>query len=102
MVEFVAQLRQFIRTLLIRRYTKINDMLCDRIVCGINDQCIQRHLLVELDLTLAKAMELSLAMESADKDADTLNARAMGITTQPHVKAKNFNIARYCANYHDY
>ena len=54
--EFVAQLRhlsehcQFGDTL--------NDMLRDRLVCGINDQRIQRRLLVESDLTLAKAMEL--------------------------------------------
>ena len=43
----------------------------------------QRHFLAELDLTLAKAMELSLAMESADKDADTLKAGATGTNAQP-------------------
>ena len=60
----------------------LNDMLHDRIVCGINNQHIQQCLLAESDLTLAKAMELLLAMESADKDADTLKARAMATTSQ--------------------
>ena len=58
-------------------------MLRDRIACGINDQRIQRRLLAESDLTLAKAMELSLAMESADKDADALKAGATGTNAQP-------------------
>ena len=52
-------------------------------MCGINDQRIQHRLLTESDLTLAKAMELSLMMESADKDANTLKAGAIGKTDQP-------------------
>ena len=35
----------------------LNDMLRDRLVCGIADQRIQRRLLAELDLTFAKATE---------------------------------------------
>ena len=41
-------------------------MLCDRLVCGISDQRIQRHLLVEPDLSFDKALELSLAAEAAE------------------------------------
>ena len=78
--EFVAQLRQLSEHC--QFGDTLNDMLRDRIVCGINDQRIQRRLLAESDLTLAKAMELSLAMESADKDADTLKAGATGTTSQ--------------------
>ena len=47
-------------------------MLRDRIVCGINDVRIQRRLLAEPGLSLAKALELALALETADKDALTL------------------------------
>ena len=54
-------------------------MLHDRIICGINDQRIQRHLLAESNLTLTKAMKLSLVMESVDKDADTLKAGATSV-----------------------
>ena len=52
MAEFIAQLRQ-----LSEHYqfgNTLSDMLRDRIVCGINDQYIQRCLLAESDLTLGK------------------------------------------------
>ena len=75
--DFVAQLRQLSEHC--QFGDTLSDMLRDRIVCGINDQRIQRGLLAESDLTLTKAMELSLAMESADKDADTLKAGATGV-----------------------
>ena len=44
-------------------------MLCDRLVCGINDSRIQRCLLAEPDLNYKKAYELALALEAADKSA---------------------------------
>ena len=40
--------------------TSLNEMLCDRIVCGIEDQKIQQRLLAEPDLTFDKAFELAL------------------------------------------
>ena len=79
--DFVAQLRQLSEHCQFGE--ALSDMLRDRIVCGINDQRIQRRLLSESDLTLAKAMELSLAMESADKDANTLKTGATGASAQP-------------------
>ena len=63
----------------------LNDMLYDRIVCGINDSHIQRRLLVELDLTYKKAYELALALETADKSAQDLQAKSSDI---------NFNQSR--------
>ena len=77
MADFVAQLRQLSEHC--QFGDTLSDMLRDRIVCGINDQRIQWRLLAESDLTLTKAMALSLAMESADKDADTLKAGATGV-----------------------
>ena len=50
----------------------LNKMLRDRIVCGIEDQKIQRRLLAEPELTFDKAFELSLASESVDKNAKDL------------------------------
>ena len=35
-------------------------MLCDRLVCGINDSSMQRHLLAEPDLDYDKAFKLVL------------------------------------------
>ena len=46
-------------------------MLCDRLVCGVNDSHIQRSLLSEPVLTLKTAMK-ALGMESAAQNAITL------------------------------
>ena len=50
----------------------LNDMLRDRIVCGIQDQRKQRKLLVEPDLTLRKAFKVTQAIESADTQVKEL------------------------------
>ena len=52
----------------------LNDMLCDRLVCGINDSRIQRRLLAEPELNYKKAYELALALEAAEKSAQDLQA----------------------------
>ncbi len=50
----------------------LDDMLRDRIVCGINNTKIQQRLLAEKTLTLAKAIELAQGMETAAKNAKEL------------------------------
>ena len=52
--------------------TALNDMLRDRLVCGIVDQRIQRRLLAEPDLTFAKALELAQAAEAAERNTQEL------------------------------
>ena len=53
-------------------------MLRDRLVCGINDESIQRRLLAEATLTFKMALELAQGMEAAAKDV-----REMQGTPQP-------------------
>ncbi|XP_057298423.1 uncharacterized protein K02A2.6-like [Hydractinia symbiolongicarpus] len=43
----------------------LDDMLRDRLVCGIKEEKIQQKLLSEKDLTLAKALRIACSMESA-------------------------------------
>ena len=50
----------------------LNDMIRDRLVCGINDGRIQRRLLAEAELTYKKAFELAQAMETAERNAQDL------------------------------
>ena len=50
----------------------LNDMIRGRLVCGVNDERIQRRLLAETDLTFDKALHLAQAIESADKDTKDL------------------------------
>jgi len=52
----------------------LDQMLRDRLVCGINDPQIQKRLLSEPKLTFQKALDLSLAFEAATKDAKHLQA----------------------------
>ena len=49
-------------------------MLHDRLVCGIANPTIQKHLLTETDLTLDRAVSMAQAAELADKGAKELQA----------------------------
>lgn len=51
----------------------LDEMLRDRLVCGVNDERIQRRLLAEDKLTFTKALQLAQAMEGADRDTKDLN-----------------------------
>ena len=69
---FVAELRQLAEHC---EYGNIlNDMLRDRLVCGIDDSRIQRRLLAEPQLTFDKAFEISMASESAEKNVKDLQS----------------------------
>ena len=71
--EYVVHLRQLAKDCDFRGI--LNDMLRDRLVCGINDEKIQLKLLAEKDtLTFENAMELALAMEAASKNVMDLAA----------------------------
>ena len=71
--EFVAGLRrlseycQFAATL--------DDMLRDRLVCGIQDRHLQQRLLAETDLTFQKALDISQAIEAAERTARDIQAK---------------------------
>lgn len=49
-------------------------MLRDHLVCGIGNDAIQEKLIVETNLTLKKAMEIALGMETAASNASVLNS----------------------------
>ena len=50
----------------------LEDMLQDRLVCGINNDVLQRKLLSESKLKYEKAVELATSHETAAKDAKQL------------------------------
>ena len=52
----------------------LEDMLRDRLVCGINEEHIQKRLLSEPNLTLQRAVELSESLETAAKNAQELRS----------------------------
>nr|XP_054759433.1 uncharacterized protein LOC129265467 [Lytechinus pictus] len=58
--------------------TILEEMLRDRIVCGVADDRIQRRLLAEPTLTFEKAKDIALAMELADKNTVDLRDQNKG------------------------
>ncbi|XP_053395598.1 uncharacterized protein K02A2.6-like [Mercenaria mercenaria] len=54
----------------------LNDTLRDRFVCGLREANIQKRLLSKTDLTLQKAIEEAVAMETAARDASELRTSA--------------------------
>lgn len=50
-------------------------MLRDRLVCGINEDRIQRRLLLETNLTVESALSRAQAMESANKNVQDLQIK---------------------------
>ena len=52
----------------------LNDTLRDRLVCGLRNEAAQKKLLTESDLTLEKAINISVTMEMASKEAHALHA----------------------------
>jgi len=53
---------------------QLEKMLRDQLVCGLNDEWIQRRLLAESQLEFKKAMELATAMEIANRNTRDLSA----------------------------
>ena len=65
----------------------LEDMLRDRLVCGINDEAIQRRLLGESQLTYRKAMEIAQNQERAEKNVKELRASSKRETESQRVHA---------------
>ena len=56
----------------------LDTMLRDRLVCGVNNEQLQRRLLAEPRLTFAKAMEISRTFETTTEEARMLQHDARG------------------------
>ena len=53
----------------------LEDMIRDRLVCGVKNESIQRRLLSERDLTHKKAVEIAVALEASAKQVKDLGAK---------------------------
>lgn len=60
---YVSELRQL--AIKCKFGDSLDEMLRDRIVCGVNDSRIQRRLLAEPNLTFTKVLEVAQALELA-------------------------------------
>ena len=75
--EYVAELRRLAQDC--NYGEKLKQMLRDRLVCGINDERIQRRLLSETELTFDKALSIALAVETANKNAHDLKVPSASV-----------------------
>ncbi|XP_043243629.1 uncharacterized protein K02A2.6-like isoform X2 [Amphibalanus amphitrite] len=68
--EFVARLRQLSRDCKFESF--LDQMIRDRLVCGVNSDPIQRRLLAEAELTLPQAIKIAVATETAGQNLQEL------------------------------
>ena len=68
--DYIAELRRLSTHCQFGEF--LNEALRDRLVCGLRSEGIQKKLLTEADLSLAKAIDLSVGMEAADRNAKSL------------------------------
>ena len=69
--DFVADLRNLCR--FCEYNAVVDEMIRDRLVCGINDVAIQRKLLSEAGLDLKKAIKIAHGMEIAAKESAAIS-----------------------------
>ena len=63
---YLAELKRLSRDFAFQGH--LEEALRDQLVCGLRSPSIQKRLLAEADLTYAKAVDLALGMEAADKN----------------------------------
>ena len=71
--EYVAALREISEFCDYK--DQLEDMLRDRLVCGVHINAIQMRLLSETELTFEKAFKLATSIESASHDSKTLTGK---------------------------
>ena len=54
----------------------LDEMICDRIVCGIADERWQKRLLAEPKLSYEAALQLALAMETAERQVKDMHTKS--------------------------
>ena len=76
-VKYVAELRKLAEYCAFG--SDVEDILRDRIVCGISDTRLQKRLLMEKDLTYKSALELAQSWEAAKLNAKDIQKQPSGM-----------------------
>ena len=69
----------------------LEKMIRDRLVCGINDEGIQKKLLAEQNLTYASALSIAKGQETATKNLQELRQPGNGVNPVKPVKTEPVN-----------
>ena len=92
---FVAELRALAEHCRFEGEGLLEDMLRDRLVCGISDANIQRRLLSVTKLDFKKAKEIAIAMEQADRSAQDIKTKPTSTPTKGDKLVEDVNYAQY-------
>ena len=76
----------------------LEEMLRDRIVCGINDDTIQCRLLAEPELTYKKVLEISQGIEAANRNMRELHQPSANSSKQRDIANVNNEINKVAPN----
>ena len=79
MAQFVDELRRIAQHC--EFGPALDDMLRDRLVCGLRDDKVQRRLLADSQLTFAKAFEVAQASELAEQGVRALQPPVTGVNS---------------------
>ena len=80
----------------------LNDMLRDRLVCGVNNEQLQRRLLSEPQLTFKKALEISQTFEAATRDAKDLQDGPRSMAPVQNITRKSGqSLCYHCGGQHN-
>ena len=72
MVEYLAELRKLVINCEFGNF--LEDALCDRLVCRLEDEAMQQRLLIEVDLSLKKACEIIQGIRAAVKNGQEIQS----------------------------
>ncbi|KAL5477033.1 hypothetical protein EMCRGX_G023772 [Ephydatia muelleri] len=101
--QFVAELRRLSEHCDFK--ATLDDMLRDRIVCGVRNSSVQRRLLAESGLTFKKAFELVQSAESAEKNATeiqrSVTVAVNAVQKTSEVQARSRNTCYRCGGKHN-
>ena len=93
--EYLAELRRLAVTCEFGNF--LNDALCDRFVCGLNNSAMQRRLLSEPNLDLSRACELAQGMEAARKDAKEMQILPTGVNEESSANRVGTGSSKPCS-----
>ncbi|XP_061904359.1 uncharacterized protein K02A2.6-like [Entelurus aequoreus] len=72
----------------------LSDALRDRLVCGLANEAAQKRLLTESDLTLEKAINISVSMEMASREAQQLHVKVHKLSINQDVQGPCFRCGK--------
>lgn len=94
LADYLAELRRLSEHC---EFTDLEEMLLDRLICGMRDERLQRRLLADADLTFKKVKDAALADESAYKNISELKANYnTGQQVESTINKQQESIKRQC------